>query len=535
MPRFAGGVVRTISRQRGAPNGGSGEKKGVVVGKVESRNRKTVALFGKTRGPLEGSRRREEEGTDIMMRKTGLTLLIVALMVGLMAGVSAAAAPKKDKVVIWERVMWNGAPAWWEAFKQTYEGMMQAVGRDVELEVELLPWSQSDEKWATAFLAGDTPDIGRGRYGGGEEWLGKQGIAIDIEPYLTAEDKKNLGEDAMNMIKSWSGGHMYGVPSEKRYKPTEWAINADLVRSAGFDPNVILKKGWTFDDVIAIAQKTHKPDKGIFGFGQSGDRLWRVAYIIIQGRDISQLGDWTLNPKGEWAWNDRGVLSALTLYYDLMYKYKVWPREFLGMKGSQLDQLFAQGKIAIIDNGLGVITNAVANWNKAVGAGVEKGSVTDAHAVILPRPSYMKDHTAMVQIDEGLLVFRQKKDKGPEHLQNVIAALRLMQGPLGQSRIALQGQWPANKLTAEAYGALLDPSNPQWALETLREKSLKVRAPWPTETKEQLAARQKVEALYNTELRRMMSDNVQPKEILKNLNAEARKLGLRVADTSVVD
>lgn len=470
-----------------------------------------------------------------MVRKLGFVLIVASLVIGLLA--AGALAAKKDQVVIWERVMYGGDQAWWDAFKATYDGMMSAIGRNVEVVVDLMPWSGSDEKWRTAFLAGEPPDIGRHLYGGMDQLI-EEGIIVPLNDLVTPEERKNLGGDRLFKAITQPNGKFYALPGSI-VGPTQWAINTELVREAGFNPDTILTKGWTFDDVIAIGKKVTDVsgplEKRTYGFGSAGDNVWRMGYVNIQARDIEELGNAMLNSKGEYAWNDKGLLATYTFFHDMMYKHKIWPKEMLGMKQAQVEQMFLEGRIAILDTGSGVLDRA-ARYNAAIKAGTQKGKTIQVYPVILPRPSFMKEHTATEAVAQELFVFKQKKDKGPEHLENVMAAYKLLMGPLGQSRVAQFG-WvlPGYEWTRTAYEKLIDPKDPLWALRAAQLKWVKSAAPFPKLSEERQKAYGQMEVIVNDLNFQMISGKLTPTEMIERFNAEAKKLGFKIAKTSVVD
>ncbi|MEG1414995.1 MAG: sugar ABC transporter substrate-binding protein [Clostridium sp.] len=235
-------------------------------------------------------------------------------------------------------------PVWGEIFKKFEQE------NKVKINLEIIPWENYPEKYATGIQAGTGPDVGY-MYAEMFPQFIKMGAVEDLTNRFTDEDFKNYTYlDASKMM-----GGMYGLPIEAA-NPGVLYFNEDIVKATGEDAILAkLKKHEpiTWDEFITVAKKATKDtDKDgkidQFGFAQGwganffGDLNWNwYNYLWQAGGDIYK------EDLSGVAFDSEAGKTAAKFLYDLKFTHKVIPPDAMSKKNEDmLKTVFGPGKAA---------------------------------------------------------------------------------------------------------------------------------------------------------------------------------------------
>ncbi|MGL5506409.1 MAG: ABC transporter substrate-binding protein [Paraclostridium sp.] len=151
----------------------------------------------------------------------------------------------KEKLVVWLPPLADNDKEAWQPIFDKFE-----KENNCEIELEIIPWNNYAEKYATAISAGEGPDIGY-MYAEMFPQFIEMGAVEDLTSYLSDEDYENyLYIDAAKMM-----GGVYGLPIEAA-NPGVLFYNKDILEELGEQP----PKTW--DDFIRICEKATKDTDG---------------------------------------------------------------------------------------------------------------------------------------------------------------------------------------------------------------------------------------------------------------------------------
>lgn len=151
----------------------------------------------------------------------------------------------KEKLVVWLPPLADNDKEAWKPILEKFESE-----NNCEIELELIPWDNYAEKYATAISAGEGPDIGY-MYAEMFPQFIEMGAVEDLTSYLSDEDYENyLYIDSAKMM-----GGIYGLPIEAA-NPGVLFYNKDILEKLGEQP----PKTW--DDFIRICEKSTQDTDG---------------------------------------------------------------------------------------------------------------------------------------------------------------------------------------------------------------------------------------------------------------------------------
>ncbi len=190
-----------------------------------------------------------------------VTLLVAAG--GIFAGGQGEASGKAAKTDI---LMWT-FPAYKGVYPDTPEygdwekkiaGEFMKSHPGVTINVELIPYSESDQKWTTAIASKTTPDL-YWNFTGSFFRMANKGLLEPLEGYLTEADKKDILPTALEGAST--KGHLWCFPMT--INPMVFLINKDITEKAGAMKYLSADGRWTYDDLLAWA-RTIKQNTGIY-------------------------------------------------------------------------------------------------------------------------------------------------------------------------------------------------------------------------------------------------------------------------------
>lgn len=257
--------------------------------------------------------------------------IVAASAVAATGGLAVRSALAQEKVDV--RVATYTISEAWDA---TIQAQMDAFNEQSELANVVLEFRPGDQYWdkiQTEFAGGNAPDITLNQI----DWLApgaSRGMFVDLTPFYErdAVDLSGLWYD-MEQEWAWDGG-MYGAllyaGGQALY------VNKDLLAAAGEE---LPAAGWTWDDLLASAQRLTSEADGVYGVTLSlpNPPYWGCAFI--QGAGGSVLND----ARDECTLNSPEAQAALQWLVDLTFEHKVAP---VMVQESGAENPFVAGKVA---------------------------------------------------------------------------------------------------------------------------------------------------------------------------------------------
>ena len=232
-----------------------------------------------------------------------------------------------------------------------------AEEHNVDLNVEIIPWDNYEEKHLTAYSAGKGPDVTY-MY---SEMIGSfidMGIAEPLDDYITDEDKEHY----IYLDKGVIRGKQYMLPVVVG-NARILVVNTDIMKEAGVTE---LPKTW--DDLIDVGLKVKEANlDGVMPFAQEWADPAIGALNDIYYPYLWQAGGELYNEdETEVALMDNdAAVRAAQLMYDLRYKYEILPEESMSLVSSELTNQFKEGNIAMAymdTKSANTLSDAGINW-----------------------------------------------------------------------------------------------------------------------------------------------------------------------------
>ena len=281
--------------------------------------------------------------------KKALTLLLVAAIT--LGGVGCAkdanteaqatdtstqTVEEKSELVLWLPPIGEDDAPIWEPIIQEYE-----KEHNVEVTLEIIPWDNYPEKYATAIAAGNGPDVGY-MYAEMFPQFIEMGAVEDLTPYLSEKDHENY--IYINDGKMLDG--LYGLGIEAA-NPAVLYYNKDILESLGEEPPV------NWEDFRRIAKAATQDTDGDgqvdqWGFAQGwgrpmfGDLNWNwYGFLWQAGGELYNEDLKTVR------FNDQHGLKAATLLHNLKFEDQVLPPNHMSKTNKEmLTTTFAEGDAA---------------------------------------------------------------------------------------------------------------------------------------------------------------------------------------------
>lgn len=209
---------------------------------------------------------------------------------------------------------------------------------DVELTVEVVDWNTGKDKLSTQLAAGAAPDL----VNIATIWL-PEFVDLDVvEPLDSYVSEEFRGKFIpMTLRGAEYEGKLYGLPIAVSARALYY--NKALLDAAEEQA----PKSW--DDLVRIAKKVHKPDQGVSGFGVQGAKVETDVYFYYF---LWANGGEILSADGESAvFNGPEGVEALQFVCDLVSKHKVSEPNPTAYDREGLQDIFKAGKLAMMITG----------------------------------------------------------------------------------------------------------------------------------------------------------------------------------------
>lgn len=237
-----------------------------------------------------------------------------------------------------DQQFWEDTLAPWEA------------ENNVDLNIEIIPWSGYEEKYLTGFASGEGPDVGYMYMQMFEDYI-EMGALEDIDKYFTEEEKANYIYYNQGFLK----GGQYALPFIVGNARVLF-YNKDIFAQAGIE-----KLPETWDEFVEVCLQIKEKCPGVLPFGQSwadptigllDDNFYPFLWQS-EGEIYNEEGTQLIMDQSE------GALEALQFIHDLRFKYGIITDEELGI--SKISDYFIEGKAAIVSLG----TNTSSQFDEA--------------------------------------------------------------------------------------------------------------------------------------------------------------------------
>jgi ABC-type glycerol-3-phosphate transport system substrate-binding protein len=288
-----------------------------------------------------------------MFRKHSRLVFAVLALTLMVLGTSVQ-AQEPTRVVFWQFFTEPNIIAAYETAIADFE----AANPDIDVVMEIVPWSEQQQRLTTALSAGGMPDV---------SMLGNNVVAqyqalgalTPLTDYLAAWSE-DVGSDVTEDF--WPGdygyylidGDWWGSPMNVETRAL-W-YREDLLQAAGFD-----SPPSTWDELREMAVALTNDD--VYGFGIPG----AIDYPTLQVFMNVYLGYGArfLNDEGMCGFDTPEFREALAYYTDLYLVNEVSPPDTPIFSREQLVQLLADGRLAMYIDGpwiLGTILDAEPEW-----------------------------------------------------------------------------------------------------------------------------------------------------------------------------
>ncbi|GAA2072842.1 sugar ABC transporter substrate-binding protein [Pseudolysinimonas kribbensis] len=210
---------------------------------------------------------------------------------------------------------------------------------DITVKVQLTPWEQYWTKLKTAATGGAAPDV---------FWMNESNFATYANGGVIADLSDKLKGSSLTMSDyidiqtkayTWKGD-VYGIP--KDIDAIGLWYNKTLFQQAGVAAPTA---DWTWDDMVAAAQKLTDPAKGVYGI--AAQPAAQQSYYST----IPQTGGTVISAdKKKSGYDTPEAIKGVQVWVDLINKYHVSPT-LQQMTDTDPDSMFTSGKVAMIYEG----------------------------------------------------------------------------------------------------------------------------------------------------------------------------------------
>lgn len=281
--------------------------------------------------------------TSRLSRRTfGKGLAAAAVLPGLttVSTVRRAAAQEAANVTFWQFSTEPFVIAAYEAAIAAFEEQHP----DITVSMEIVPWAEQQQKLITGLTTGNLPDV---------SMLGNNVVAqfqaLDalepLTPYFE-QWSEETGSDITADI--WPGDELYyNLDGDWWGSPVAEETRSLYYRKDLFEQAGIAAPPTTWAETRDVAQKLTNGD--VYGFGIPGG----IEYATIQTFMSVYLGFGArmLNDEGLCGFDSPEFREALTYYTNLYIEDKVSPPDTPTYGNAQLEELFQQGRLAMMING----------------------------------------------------------------------------------------------------------------------------------------------------------------------------------------
>ncbi|MBI2447792.1 MAG: sugar ABC transporter substrate-binding protein, partial [Candidatus Omnitrophica bacterium] len=265
---------------------------------------------------------------------------IIGVIIGLVLLMNAGCQKKiEDKVTI-KVSYWAGGD---EQVGPIIGEMLQRELPDINVKMEIVPWSGYKQKILTEVAGGSGSDIVMFYLGDFSAGLFKKDVCMALDSFIKDDKGFNLDRYFPNIIDACRyKGNIFGLPLGA-FSEASIFYNKALFKKAGVP---FPDDEWDWNDFLEKAQKlTLRDEKGEIGQYGFGAAVWRNFMYSNGGDEVDNFKD----PKGS-TLDSQATKEALQFYVDMVHKYKVAPPYYEQYQGA-IDpvKMFMEGRLAMFN------------------------------------------------------------------------------------------------------------------------------------------------------------------------------------------
>lgn len=274
---------------------------------------------------------------------------------------------------------------------------------NVKVEYEVVPNAGFDQKVAAAILSGNPPDLLR--IGGfNQKWV-QQRLLEPINDYLTAEDKRDFYDYALNLGKVGDNYYMFPWNNSNNGMGSSLLLNPAIFKERGVAMPALPERKWTMDQFMAAARKLSYDTNGdgvndVYAIGMSAkmDLPNNLAWLHVFGARYFDKDETRVTL------NSPEAVRGLQWMVDAVYKEKIAPPGAEGMGMYDVINLFHAKKLAIGYGGPYEIGR--------IDRYVKEGSLKEAFPVHIAQfPHLPEVGPVAYHTSGGFVVFRQRDEE----------------------------------------------------------------------------------------------------------------------------
>lgn len=393
-------------------------------------------------------------------RGQGLWWALPALLLGVILWPGAAWAQGSSIKVVFMEYDPKASP-----YYTNLASEFEKANPGTKVDAEIIQWAQGRDRLVVWISGGQAPDLALV----GTRWLYEFVDMKALEPLDRFASKEFLKDFYPSVLQGDNyQGHLYGLPVAVSTKSLYY--RTDLFEKAKLQP----PKTW--DELLEAARKLHGAE--VYGFGLAASKHWQsldnwtMFFYTAGGRYYDGAGKCIVN-------NAAGVKS-LQFYADLALKYKVTQPGPVANNRSDIQSMFAAGKLAMVWTGpwfFGILDRDKPDLKYAV-ARTPKGTVNSSQVMT-----------------DSMVMFNQSKNKDlawkfldfmyqdKRRLEFDKAMGMLPEKQMVAKDATFQGDKRWRQFLDELDGAVIFPSSGEWAkisdvlVDAIQEVMVAGRAP----------------------------------------------------------
>jgi len=354
---------------------------------------------------------------------------------------SSSAEDKEVTIKLWIYPMIQGlngdGTGNFDDWAQEYAKQFKELHPNVNVAIELLDWAGGTEKIDISVAGGSPPDLVYtiNNFGGVTKF-GKLGALEPIDPYLTEEDWNDYSDAVQGAMKYGESAYMW--PWLKLVSAV--AVNLDIFKERNATDLLPLNRelrDWTFDEYLKAAQATTYSTSGGDKPNVFGASVWGVGSSFYNYLNAASNGGAIMNNAFDKVTiNTDEFKQGLQFTVDLATKYKVVPDGATGLTGTNMMELFLQGKIAMFPAGMDILDSV-----KTAPKPFNVGFVAPPHG---------EGQTTKAWNNVGGFIVFKQKDEAKKKL--VMEFAKFITNSENSKVVKYSGTFPARNSSGDVYG-----------------------------------------------------------------------------------
>ena len=320
----------------------------------------------------------------IVSRPVLLAAAVTSVAVALAGCSSASGSGSSSTATI---KVWLGDPVSPQTmpFVQQLANQFEKSHKGVTIQLSLLSDANAHQQYITAIEGQSAPCIGLV----GNTWTPEFAGLGALQPINASADSLKQTYVSSMVDSATYQGKVYGYPYDVGVRALIY--RADLFAKAHLTPPA------TWTDLVTDATKLQSANPGVSGFAVIGGNQWYYLPMVWNWG-----GQIAVRQGGKWVsqMSSGPAVSAYQFYADLLRKYKVSPAASANWQGSDADQAFALGRVAMMVGG---------SWDLQAILASKKSLQPDIGTALLPTGPAGNDDTFAG--GSNLAVFKSCGDK----------------------------------------------------------------------------------------------------------------------------